>query len=251
MASVINGKKLAIICPLLNCLDYTRQMLRSIPPVADYGLVFINNGSTDGTEAYLKVFSKSPDAIVKNYTENKGVAHAWNTGINLAIKKWDSEAYLIINNDILFHRVTIKKMLEALEEKDVLLVSANNVKDKLNSPEALEQYIPPLTQDFRECPDFSCFMMKKEALVSVGYFDEKFYPAYYEDNDYHYRINRAGKRALNINTASYYHFGSQTIKNGEEVKRLTNANYMKNKEYYVSKWGGPPGQEIYTRPFNK
>ena len=94
-------------------------------------------------------------------------------------------------------------------------------------------------------------MVNSSTIEKIGWFDEKFYPAYFEDNDYHYRIRMNGFKAVKTNQALYFHFGSRTIKDDEKVKEKCNIGYAANREYYIQKWGGEPGKETFKTPFGK
>jgi GT2 family glycosyltransferase len=84
------------------------------------------------------------------------------------------------------------------------------------------------------------------ALVeNCGWFDENFYPAYFEDNDMFYRMALAGQKSYLTTEYGFYHKQSATC---ETVVTKDMWNYCEG--YYRSKWGGYPGEEIYTHPFN-
>jgi GT2 family glycosyltransferase len=100
-----------------------------------------------------------------------------------------------------------------------------------------------------EHPNFAAFMLGHACWESVGPFDEGFFPAYFEDNDYHRRIQLAGLRAVVHPPAMFYHFGSQT--QNESVARpvVTSEMFERNRDRYVRKWGGLPGAERLAAPF--
>ncbi len=251
MDGQITKRKIAIICPVVNCLDYTKQFLSSIPKSEDYGIIIINNASTDGTEVFLNSLNLGNQLIVINSQENLGVARSWNLGINLAIEKFKSDYFFIPNNDILIRPETMYILASDIQQKDVLLSTAYNINDGKNLPSNLINL--PLIENpiYNEHPDFSCFMIKKETIDKIGYFDENIWPAYFEDNDYHYRIQIAGYKAVKNLQNIYYHFGSQTVKNNPNTAVVSNTNYLKNKEYFKEKWGGYPGEETFKTPFGK
>ena len=53
-------EKIALILPVLNCLDYTKQFLNTLMGKASLKMVLINNGSTDGTEEYFNSLKLRP-----------------------------------------------------------------------------------------------------------------------------------------------------------------------------------------------
>jgi len=53
MAALLRDIELSIICPVVNCLDYTKEFIKTIKTKREYRLIIIDNGSTDGTQAYF------------------------------------------------------------------------------------------------------------------------------------------------------------------------------------------------------
>ncbi len=164
---------------------------------------------------------------VKYIVEGRGTNTALSAVWNYVITKCDNDDTIILaNDDIVFFDTTI----ELLEKS---------------------------TADFafpagaRAGNSFSLFKIKKSMWLDVGPFDHNFYPAYYEDNDYHYRMKLKGYDITPIHEAEYNHVGSATIKKYTEQEiKLHHAYHRRNAQYYMYKWGGMPGKEKYTQPFN-
>jgi GT2 family glycosyltransferase len=251
MESFLKDGELAIICPVLNSLDYTKQFLRSLPQNINFKLIIINNGSSDGTSAFLNQYSKKNEINIIENCANFGVSYAWNQGIKYAIEKWSSKYFFIPNNDIILYSHTIQRLIEALHQENVVMSTAFNINNGEGLPTKIDKIDNLFEEKITEEPDFSCFMISKECVEKIGYFDENFWPAYFEDNDYHYRIKLAGFKAIKTTRSVYFHFGSQTIKNDEKTRVISNRNYLKNQKYFEKKWGGLPGKETYKTPFGK
>jgi GT2 family glycosyltransferase len=104
-------------------------------------------------------------------------------------------------------------------------------------------------------PEFLCtelnwcsFILSVDAYLKVGKFDENFFPAYFEDNDYFRRMLLADVPIIfngMLNPAIYRN--SMTIQKTPEL----NNGFEKNRQYYISKWGGQPTQETFGTPFNQ
>ena len=86
-------------------------------------------------------------------------------------------------------------------------------------------------------------------LDAVGYLDENFYPGYFEDNDYRYRQKLMGVHMSPFPLAST-HITSSTLHSCREFEEKNRVTFSKNFEYYIDKWGGPPGRELYKTPFD-
>lgn len=114
---------------------------------------------------------------------------------------------------------------------------------------------------------FGCFIADSEIRREIGGFDETFYPAYFEDGDYRRRANLAGvvvhewpieyverlalgrdRTSRGIVHGSYDADGYQGWR-GEKLAWFWEC-YEKNRRYYIAKWGGDPGSETFSVPFD-
>lgn len=99
--------------------------------------------------------------------------------------------------------------------------------------------------------DEMCGMVLTSTLLQrVGYFDENFFPGYFEDNDYRYRLKLTNTKIGSIPLASE-HATSSTLNSTESFQRKNTVSFQENYNYYVRKWGGPPNRETYVTPFNQ
>lgn len=88
----------------------------------------------------------------------------------------------------------------------------------------------------------------KAYFDKVGYVDENFFPAYYEDVDIVRRGTLAGLKHLELTNALYIHFRSVTLT--QEHKNVRQDEWFTmNAMYYNRKWGGSPGNESNVIPF--
>lgn len=95
--------------------------------------------------------------------------------------------------------------------------------------------------------DWSNFIISRECFGEVGNFDPFFYPAYFEDNDYRYRMKLLKKSYLQAVelTPAIYRKSQSLAKNKSLGDR-----FEENQAYYKAKWGGLPDEETFRRPFN-
>ena len=96
---------------------------------------------------------------------------------------------------------------------------------------------------------YSAMAFKPELLYEIGYLDENFFPAYYEDNDHRYRMKLAGLE-WEYFPLEYEHIVSATIKRDPVLMAKNQKTFKENGRYYIEKWGGMPGQEKYLTPFD-
>ncbi len=120
-------KKLSVIIPVLNHLEYTRQIYEDIRNKLYYypgnaEIIFINNGSTDWTYEYLHHIQEAyEDIIIIDNPINVWVTIAWNQWIDIAT----GEFLLVLNNDIFLPYHIDKKMVEMYSWKIICPYTKN------------------------------------------------------------------------------------------------------------------------------
>jgi len=159
--------------------------------------------------------------FIKETDKNIGVGPSWNWLCDQIFQVADNA--LILNDDIYLGR----------KEKDI-----NDLLHKKKNKGCL----------LKATPDWCAFILPKRIYEKVGKFDECFYPAYYEDNSYKYRMKLAGISVLNTPELNplVYKNSSSLAKDPSILE-----DSKKNRELYIEMWGGEPNQEKYKTPFNK
>ncbi len=175
--------------------------------------------------------------VIPNYEENIGVSKAWNKGIIQAAL--DGFEYAVVaNDDIVLEKGCIQAMLPHLK-KGWDVVTAVNTRD-FPEPEDCK------TNE----PDYAFFAVRPGVFLDkFGPFDEKFTPAYFEDNDMYRRVNLLGGTQTKLSSARMFHEGSVTQFHGGS-RVVSHEMFEKNRAYYAAKWGGVPGEETFVIPFN-
>jgi GT2 family glycosyltransferase len=101
----------SFIIPLYNCLDLTQAMLASLrntlPSGFESEIIFVDDGSTDGTRAWLAKLS-DPCRVILN-EKNVGFAAACNRGAAAA----RGEFIFFLNNDLILQPRWLEPMLGA------------------------------------------------------------------------------------------------------------------------------------------
>lgn len=105
--------KVSFIIPLYNCLPLTQAMLASLretlPPGLDCEIIFVDDGSTDGTRAWLKDLPAPCRTILNE--KNLGFAGACNRGAASAT----GGLLFFLNNDLVFLPRWLEPMLAAFD----------------------------------------------------------------------------------------------------------------------------------------
>jgi GT2 family glycosyltransferase len=205
-------------------------------PAGSYEIIVVNNGSTDGTNAWLK--GKKIRTITNK--KNMGVAKAWNAGIRAS----EAVYCCIINNDV----VVTGGWLEALTgfydgKAGAGIVCPGTREGALEygaDAYGLEYTARMKTTASRGLFGW-CMLIKKEMFKRAGYFDEAFGIGIGEDTDFYMRLKKAGFDSWITGSAFIHHFGSKTINKAKED--IGNEFIIKNIDVLKKRWGH--GMEPY------
>lgn len=195
----------------------------------------INNGSADNIPQVLAGLGN--EHIVVNAYPQLGVAGAWNYGLQYLFST-GVESVLVLNQDIVLRPDTYGTLNNEPGEF-VTAVSTNNRQTlAVNSTQQ--------NRSKRPHPDFSCFRITRSCYQQIGPFDEGFYPAWFEDNDYHLRMAAGGIEAYCIDLP-FYHYAGGTIKRAREqgIADPYDVAFRANRERFYKKWGVLPGTKEY------
>jgi GT2 family glycosyltransferase len=180
----------------------------------------------NGGQLYAKMASgeiKLPlNTMVINPGKQISVAGAW----NLILRECE-DWVIISNDDVEFYDTTVASLVSVAETEEAEFVYPSHDKGSM----------------------FCVFLIKHSILDTVGEFDEQFFPAYFEDNDFHRRMRIAGTKEAWALNAGYTHIKSATVKsfNRDELE-LHHQNFRLNEKRYADKWGGVPGKETLEKP---
>src|ERR1035437_1975660 len=245
--------KIQIVVPCVNLWrEYTKNCIDSLQTHHDYRILLIDNGSVDSTLVEAGKMVSEHFAHHRN-VERWSCAQSWNFGVRDAFAR-GFDYVLILNNDVLLHPACIDQMVAGFaKEEGIGMISAMDIRSECEVPEDL---FTKKSADYEAAPvsphpSFSCFMINKECWDKVGEFDEGFQPCYFEDNDYHYRMKLSTVSALVYAPDLFYHFGSRTQNEALGGRPICpSPMFENNRAYFIRKWGGNPGSEKYTLPFN-
>jgi GT2 family glycosyltransferase/tetratricopeptide (TPR) repeat protein len=233
----------SIVILTYNLLEITRLCVNSIHQFTDepYELIFVDNGSTDGTPDYL---ASVPGAKLIRNASNRGVP----AGVKQGIQASSGRQVLMLNNDTIVTTGWLHRMLNALHaDPRIGLVGpcSNNVSgdqqiavnyDDLAQIDGFAwdwgKAHDRVTQDTDRLVGF-CMLASRELIDRIGVLDESFELGCYEDDDYSRRALRAGFRAVIARDAFVHHFGGVTFRaSGVDFATLMS----RNGRLYREKW---------------
>lgn len=207
--------KFAIGIPTYNRIDLLHPALLFMRNDFPTTKIFIVDNGNQGVASRVSNLQCS----VHESEGNIGVAASWNKLCDDIFVEHDYA--VILNDDIYFGRKDW--------ELDSLLT---NYKGDL----------------YLSTQDWCAFILPKKTYLEVGRFDANFFPAYYEDNDYAYRMRLMGKSIFKLPFLNpFVYKSSQTISKDPALKKACEGN----KEMYIRKWGGEPNSEKFKTPYNK
>lgn len=208
----VERKRVSIIIPLYNQVDYTIQCLESLiqntPDELNYEVILVDNASSDGTGAFLDQLSG--DVVIHRNAENEGFAKACNQGARLA----KGEILLFLNNDTIPHPGWLDGLLVALDTEpkvgavgnkllfpDGTIQHAGVIFNQNGSPghwlyqtDLADDPIVNQRRDF-QCVTAACIAIPRPVFEQVGGFDEGFRNGF-EDVDLCLKIRKAGYRIV-------------------------------------------------------
>lgn len=206
----------SVCIPTINRADLLNEALKTYAEcMPSLKIYILDNGDQD-------IVTQNSNQVVFKSETNLGVAESW----NFLAEKSFSEGFLrvlILNDDIVLDR------------------NENELHVRLNKYSDHELIL----QDGTWCS----FILPKVVYDLVGPFDSAFFPAYFEDNDYAYRIELNPYTEIKIDSI----LNPTTYRNSMTIMkdRSLNFNFQKNQDRYKSKWGGLPEKETFKCAFNK
>jgi GT2 family glycosyltransferase len=193
-----------LIVPVLNRYDLLERMVSSIDYPVQHLLIIDNGASTVMEDISIDV----PDCVEHTtylpMPANLGVAGSWNLGI----KSFPyADRWFIASNDVQFEPGALERLSEA--RRDEITLSG----------------------DF---PFWQAFCVGYEAVRRLGLFDEGFFPAYFEDNDYRRRAEHAGVTITKLDVPMT-HDNSSTINSDDMLRQKNASTFTANNSYYEDK----------------
>lgn len=232
-----------VLIPCHNNSALLNEGLKSIlaQDIGNIRILAVNNASKDNVPFVLQNLNN--EHIVINRYPQLGVSGTWNFGLQYLFGEMEATRVLIVNQDVELRPDTYR----TLDEQNKPFVSAiSRGTRELSATLPRDSALPT-----RPHPDFSCYLLRRDCYECVGEFDEAFYPAWFEDNDYHIRAARVGIELVCIDLP-FYHYAAATMKTATEydAAHYYGPGFLKSKERFQTKWGVLPGTKQYEEMCN-
>lgn len=236
--------RLDIVCLVHNRLPVTRGFVKSIfAHTQNFNLIFVDNGSTDGTADFLAEGAATNRWKVLNPGKNLGVIG----GRNFGAKHLESDYFMNIDNDQYPKSGWLEKLFDLLNQGYDIV-----------GPEGWS-LLPPKTPGVIQLgdiqlPDRSYFphkqcehkfdkfnyigcggsLIRRAVYDKIGLFDECFNPAYFEDPDFSWRAMQAGFKLGWSHNCPIEHLGHQTFNNQNLFNK--GSQFVKSWQAFRNKW---------------
>ena len=248
--SGVRERPVSIVIPVFNKVEHTQlctvKLIENTPGKL-FGVVFVDNASTDGTGAFLGEV-KGPVRVITN-AENLGFVGACNQGAAATRSKY----IVFLNNDTAPQAGWLEALIDPLERDP----SVGATGARLVYPDGRLQEAGGLVfQDGsgwnfgRGDPDpfaarynaeaevdycsGAALAVRRDVFERLGGFDVRYAPAYYEDTDLCFGVRTLGLRVLYCPRSIVVHFEGITAgtSTATGIKRFQPINQMK----FVQKW---------------
>ncbi|MDD5431741.1 MAG: glycosyltransferase family 2 protein [Candidatus Omnitrophica bacterium] len=230
-----------IIIVTYNALSKLKRCLESVQKYTkdfDYLLTIVDNHSTDGTKEYLERLKKIKKVQIIRKEQNIGFCKAANS----VLKKSRAKFIVLLDDDVEVTREWLKKMYEQIKSNQrVGIVGCKVVlpDNRINSAEFRINTVELVgvgeidrgqRNYIRECDSLigPCWLLRRDVVKKVGYFDERFFPCEFEDVDYCLRVRLAGYKIV--------YCGEVKIVHHHLLRRIKTKYMFNNKKMFFKKW---------------
>ena len=206
-----------LITSIVNRVDLLDRMFDTLDVPFDRALV-VDNGHTGYRREGVTVF------------EPPFISLGWPGTLNFGISQTpDAPWWFFTNNDAYFEPGVLAELVARMDASTGPLIITDG---------------------------YTVGGINRAMVDAVGLFDDwSFYPIYWDDTDLSYRASlvgapiERGKFCLEGDIGQT-NVPSLTTKSDPKLSLANNRTWALNQQAYVDKWGGLPGNEMFTTPWN-
>ena len=239
----------SIIIPVFNKSELTFQCLRSLFREVDLTrteIIIVDNASTDETAQMLARIGNRV-RVIRN-AENKGFVEACNLGAGAAKGKY----LVFLNNDTIVQKNWLSSLVETIKADESIgavgsmlifpdgkLQEAGGIvwNDATPNLYGYGEHPEDLRYNFRREVDYcsgASLLIGKDLFDSLGGFDMRYAPAYYEDTDLCMSVRAANRKVVFQPLSKAIHFEGATA--GRDLNAGLKRFQEINREKFYAKW---------------
>lgn len=244
----VKKPQVSVIIPVYNQFKHTYNCLKSLKELKDkttFEIIVVDDCSSDETPTLIKNIS---GITFKRQEKNGGFIESCNTGAKLA----KGQYLMFLNNDTVVYDNWLDALLEVFENHpDAGLVGSKLVYPTNQLQEAggiifsdasgwnygrMGKPDEPWYNHVREvdyCSGAS-ILIENKLFIELGYFDERFKPAYYEDVDLAFMVREIGKKTYYQPASKITHF--EGISAGTDLTQGMKKYQVDNQIKFKDKW---------------
>jgi GT2 family glycosyltransferase/tetratricopeptide (TPR) repeat protein len=245
----------SVVVVTRNGLQHTVQCVESLGRTLPLGseLIVVDNGSEDGTRAYLEDVVRKTDGAARTILLDRN--EGWCHGVNLGFEAARGKYLVMLNNDVVVTPLWLDGLRECMDDAPSVVPGLRRVglvgpvTNAAGGPQGVAQAPPydPATLDrhsllHRETlrrewgPSFFlsgfCLMMHRDCYDEIGGLDERFSPGGFDDNDLVLRAQERGWECVIAGDVYVHHSGGATFRSEYPEKR----SGLVNRGCFHEKW---------------
>lgn len=229
--------KTSIVIWNCNQLEYLKQCVENVrlhTAAGDYELIAVDDNSADGSSDWLK---EQADVTVIANDRPLGYPAGCNQAIGLAA----GDNLLLLDNDVAVFPGWLDNLLNCLYSSEAI-GAVGPLADNSSCGRDHACPNPDAWEERLKLAGF-CLLVKKSVVDRVGLLDEAFTPGHFVDDDYSFRILKAGYKLVLGKDTLVRHAGAAHLPQGPDCHEL----WAKNRSAFNAKWDFDPFYSTGTR----
>ena len=222
---MVRNQLVSIIIPTYNRKQELTRLIESIKqsdyPKESMEIIVVDDASTDGTfDAIKKGF---PDVKVIRNTKRRLTSGARNVGIECS----KGDYLFFVDHDNIIDRRAISELVNFMERNEIvglagpimyyysvpeeIWCAGGTLRQPLYLPTCMFQHETSETLQIANISTIECdfipnaFMVRRQIIKEIGFFDEENFPILWEDIDFSLRIKQKGYQIVVVPQAEVWH----------------------------------------------